>query len=40
MPDPQGDMSIDKTSPTALQEGPLSSKRRETANWFASLKPS
>ena len=33
-------MSIDKTSPTPLQEGPSSSKRRETANWFASLKPS
>ena len=33
-------MSIDKTSPTASQEGLLSSKRRETANWFASLKPS
>ena len=39
-PDPQGDMSIDETSPTALQEGPSSSKRRETADWFASLKPS
>ena len=35
-----GDTSIDKTSSTALQEGLLSSKRRETANWFASLKPS
>ena len=40
LPDPQEDMSIDKTSPTALQEGPSSSKRRETADWFASLKPS
>ena len=40
MPDPQGDMSIDETSPTASQEGLSSSKRRETANWFASLKPS
>ena len=40
MPDPQGDMSIDETSPMVLQEGPLSSKRRETAGWFASLKPS
>ena len=39
-PDPQGDTSIDKTSPTALQEGLLSSKRRETADWFTSLKPS
>ena len=35
-----GDMSIDETSPTASPEGPLSSKRRETADWFASLKPS
>ena len=33
-------MSIDEISPMASQEGPLSSKRRETANWFASLKPS
>ena len=40
LPDPQGDTSIDKTSPMALQEGPSSSKRRETADWFASLKPS
>ena len=40
LPDPQGDMSIDETSPMALQEGSLSSKRRETADWFASLKPS
>ena len=39
-PDPQGDMSIDETSPTASQEGPSSSKRRETADWFTSLKPS
>ena len=38
--DPQGDMSIDKTSPKASQEGPLSSERRETADWFTSLKPS
>ena len=38
--DSQGDTSIDETSPKALQEGPLSSKRRETADWFASLKPS
>ena len=29
-----------KLPPPALQEGPSSSKRRETANWFASLKPS
>ena len=40
LPDPQGDMSIDEISPMALQEGPSSSKRRETADWFASLKPS
>ena len=33
-------MSIDEISPMALQEGPLSSKRRETADWFTSLKPS
>ena len=33
-------MSIDETSPTASQEGPSSFKRRETANWLASLKPS
>ena len=39
-PDPQGDMSIDETSPKALQEGLLRSKRRETADWFTSLKPS
>ena len=40
LPDPQGDMLTDKTSPKAPQEGPLSSKRRETAAWFTSLKPS
>ena len=40
LPDPQGDTSIDETSPTASQEGPSSSKRREAANWFTSLKPS
>ena len=39
-PDPHGDTSIDETSPKALQEGPFSSKRRGTADWFASLKPS
>ena len=33
-------MSIDETSPMVSQEGPSSSKRRETASWFASLKPS
>ena len=40
LPDPQGDMPIDETSPTALWEELLSSKRRETADWFASLKAS
>ena len=40
LPDPQGDTSIDEISTTASQEGLSSSKRRETANWFASLKPS
>ena len=40
MPDPQGDTSIDEISPMASQEGPSSLKRRETAGWFASLKPS
>ena len=33
-------MSIDETSCTTLQEGPSSTKRRETADWFTSLKPS
>ena len=33
-------MSIDKTSPQAMQEGPTSSKRQETPIWFSSLKPS
>ena len=40
MPEPQGRMSIDETSPKATQEGPSSSKRQDTAMWFASLKPS
>ena len=40
LPDPQGDMSIDEPSPMASQDGQSSSKRRETANWFAFLKPS
>ena len=31
---------MDETSSKATQEGPSSSKRRETPNWFASLKPS
>ena len=39
-PEPQGSSSIDETSPRATQEGPSSSKRRETPIWFASLKPS
>ena len=39
-PDPWGSMSVDETSSKASQEGPSSSKRRETPNWFASLKPS
>ena len=33
-------MSTDETSSKASQEGPPSSKRRETPIWFASLKPS
>ena len=40
LPDSQEDTSIDETSPMASQEGPSSSKRRETADWLASLKPS
>ena len=36
----QGDMSIDKNSPMASQEGPSSSKRGKTADWSSSLKPS
>ena len=40
LPDPWGSTSMDKTSSKASQEGPSSSKRRETPNWFASLKPS
>ena len=39
LPDPQGNMSMDETSSKASQEGPSSSKRRETPDWFASLKP-
>ena len=39
-PDPWGSMSMDETSSKASQEGPSSSKRRETSIWFASLKPS
>ena len=40
MPDPWGSMSMDKTSPKTSQEGPSSSKIRETTDWFVSLKPS
>ena len=40
LPDPQGDTSMDETSSKASQEGPSSSKRRETTNWFASMNPS
>ena len=40
MPDPQGNMSMDETSSKASQEGLSSSKRRETTDWFTSLKPS
>ena len=40
LPDPWGSTSMDETSSKASQEGPSSSKRRETPNWFASLKPS
>ena len=38
--DAQGDTSIDESSPTALQERLLSSKRGKTADWSSSLKPS
>ena len=40
LPDTQGDMSIDKSSPMASQEGLSSSKRGKTADWSSSLKPS
>ena len=33
-------MSIDKTTPRAMQEGPSSPKRQEAPAWFTSLKPS
>ena len=39
-PEPWGSMSIDKTTPRAMQEGPSSSKRWEAPIWFTSLKPS
>ena len=38
--DAQGDMSIDKDSPLASQEGMLSSKRGKMVDWSSSLKPS
>ena len=38
--DAQGDTSIDESSPMALQEGLLSSKRGKNADWSSSLKPS
>ena len=40
LPDAQGDMSIDESFLTALQEGPLNSKRGKTTGWSSSLKPS
>ena len=40
LPELQGIMSIDKTSPQAMQEGPSSPKRWEAPTWFTSLKPS
>ena len=40
LPDPWGSMSMDETSSKVSQEGSSSPKRRETPNWFASLKPS
>ena len=40
LPDPRGSTSMDETSSEASQEGPSSSKRRDTPNWSASLKPS
>ena len=39
-PEPQGSMSIDETTPRAMQEGPSSPKRHEGPAWFTSLKPS
>ena len=40
LPEPQKSMSIDETSPQAMQEGPTSSKRQEAPIWLTSLKPS
>ena len=39
LPDPWGSTSMDETSSKASQEGPSGSKRRETLDWVASLKP-
>ena len=39
-PEPWESMSIDETSPQAMQEGPTSSKRQEVPICFTSLKPS
>ena len=39
LPDPWGSTSINETSSKASQEGLSSSKRRETPDWFTSLKP-
>ena len=40
LPDAQGDTSIDESSPMALQEGLLGSKRGKTTDWSSSVKPS
>ena len=40
LPDLQGDSSIDGTFPMVSQEGLLSCKRREAADWSSSLMPS
>ena len=40
MPEPQGSMSIDETTPRATQEGPSSPKKWKAPAWFTSLKPS
>ena len=39
LPEPQGSMSIDRTTPKAMQEDP-SPKKQEAPAWFTSLKPS
>ena len=40
MPEPQGSMSIDKTTSRAMQEGPSSPKKCKAPAWFTTLKPS